>query len=53
MNEIDRIFDYYPGTEKQERDCIHVRSEIKSVARLLSDRLPVGREKEMALIHLE
>ena len=52
--DIDNRFDYHPPqTEERKQDHEQVRTSLKSLAHRLNEIVPDGREKSLAMTHLE
>jgi hypothetical protein len=51
--EIDRRFDYHMPTSTKEPQHDAVRDQFKTTATVLAAMLPEGREKALAMTHLE
>lgn len=52
--ELDRRFDYHPPRDDQARLAHEsVRAGCKALAQFLDAKLPDGREKALAITHLE
>ena len=54
-NDIENRFAFHPATAENNKGQIHgdIRDSIKDVAVYLNGVLPEGREKSLAITHLE
>ncbi|NRQ35997.1 hypothetical protein HII36_29810 [Nonomuraea sp. NN258] len=53
-DELENRFRFHPATTKQrQRDHEYVRDECLSLATTLNETLPDGREKSLAVTHIE
>lgn len=55
FNDIENRFAFHPATAENNRGPIHdgIRSHLKAAANYLNSVLPEGREKSLAITHLE
>lgn len=51
--ELDNRFSYHGPNEYDKQTHEHVRGYLKDVARVFDSMLPDGREKALAITHLE
>lgn len=52
--DIENRFAFHPVTTEEKRDAhTSVRQQCKALADFLNEKLPEGREKSLALTHLE
>lgn len=52
--EIEHRFAFYPATTEEKRDeHTSVRQNCRQLADFINEKLPDGREKSLALTHLE
>ena len=51
--DIDNRFNYHPPTGMKRAKHESIRRECKGLALYLSEALPEGREKSLAITHLE
>lgn len=52
--DIENRFAFHPATTEEKRDAhTSVRQQCRQVADFLNEKLPEGREKSLAITHLE
>lgn len=52
--DIENRFAFHPATSEEKRDAhTSVRQNCRQLADFLNDKLPEGREKSLAITHLE
>lgn len=53
QEDIENRFTYHPPKERQPEMYVHIREMAKTYAHELNELCPEGREKELAMTHLE
>ena len=54
MSDIDNRFSFHPAsTEEKRNEHTSIRVSCLNLARSLNEKLPEGREKALAITHLE
>lgn len=52
--DIENRFAFHPATDEEKRDAhTSVRQQCRQLADFLNEKLPDGREKALAITHLE